>query len=58
MTKLIETFFEEDLSDVETDPRVLEFVMRQRKAAVAFSAYQAQRYVIFALNIRKELQKR
>jgi hypothetical protein len=44
-----------DLSDVERDPRMLEFAMRQRKAASAFSARQAQDYVRFAVSLRKEL---
>jgi hypothetical protein len=55
MPGLFEPLYEGDLSDVESDPRMLEFAMRQRKAHSAFTAKQAQQYVQKALTIRKEL---
>jgi hypothetical protein len=55
MPGLFEPVYEGDLSDVELDPRMLEFTMRQRKALSAFTAKQAQQYVVEALRIRKEL---
>jgi hypothetical protein len=48
------TEYEDELSDVDLDPRLVDLVIRQKKALTAFHARQAQAYVRLALTIRKE----
>ena len=53
---LIDTNYDGELSPVESDPRLQELVMRQRKVMSELTSRQAQEYVRLALTIRKELQ--
>lgn len=55
MTGLFEPEYHGELSEVDTDPRLVELVIRQRKALSAFTARQAQEYVRVAATIRREM---
>ena len=54
MTGLFEPEYHGELSEIDLDPRLVELVIRQHKARVAFSARQSQEYVRVAAMIRRE----
>jgi hypothetical protein len=57
MTGLFEPEYHGELSEVDTHPRLVELVIRQRKALSAFTARQAQEYVRVAAIIRRDLRR-
>ena len=58
MAGLFEPEYHGELSEIDLDPRLVELVIRQHKARVAFSARQSQEYVRMAVMIRRELNQR
>jgi hypothetical protein len=57
MTGLFEPEYHGELSEVDMDPRLVELVIRQRKALSAFTARQAQEYVRVAAIIRRDMKR-